>query len=796
MKTLLKKSLRSLRSARGQYLALAAVVAGAVAGYYGAHATLAGLIASRDAVYRESRFADHYFDVLSAPRSLASKLRMVPGVLDVAPRINLGVKIVRNSSARDAGRLISCENQPDIGINRVKVLEGRYLGRSRAIEPEAMIDRQYAAAHGMRPGDRIELLAKGRRTALRIVGICTGPEFLHKKKSSLEFPGWGALGIILTDGATAQSVFGAPGEVNQFLVRTVPGGEALETTERIAGILSRYGLKGDHPQKDHPSHRYIKSQITTLQLAVTLLPPWIFAAALLMQALLIRRMIRAERRQIGILKALGYDSRNIILIYAIPPLIVGISGAAAGILGGCGLKALLSTLFARAIDISIERWSINLPILLKTSLISMAAPLSAGIFSLYEIARIDPAAAFRIDLPPAQKRTLIERLLPFWSAFSGRWKMSLRSISRNPGRFVSVTLGIMICLGMLMVTLRFADSRDAMLKRHFLDENRYDYMVKLSSPISKSDMSYWSSWPEVAGMECSLEIPVKLFRSDSIGAYAETRNEVMVGLDPSGKFQKVYDSNRRALEIPRDGIILSSLAAEELSLSPGDSVVVEIKGESGSAKRSALLVQSIAEMNIGGHSIVSIAQASNLLGARNLVSAVMLRGRETSFRALEERLVRIPKISAILSQREQYQNAAKLTEAITWFSLVMTAFSLVIGGAIVYKNSLMAYIERRREIATLRVLGWTGRDIAAMLLNDVVLAFAVGLAIGLPLSFRIGSFYLRAMSTDTFLWPVVLYPGAILMSVAATGLFALTGHLLAVRRVRKLDLLAAIKSQE
>jgi putative ABC transport system permease protein len=796
MRMLLKKSLRSLRSALGQYLALAAVVAGAGAGYYGTNATLEGLIFSRDTIYRESHFADHYFDVLSAPRILAATLRAVPGILDVTPRINLSVKILRNSAARDAGRLISCENRPDIGINRVKVLEGRYVEQSGSIEPEAMIDRQYSFTHDIHPGDRIEVLAKGRRTMLKIVGVCTGPELLHKKKSSLEFPGWGGLGIILTDTETAQSIFGSPGEVNQFLVLMVPGGEALETTDKISRILRNYGLKGDYPQKDHPSHRYIHSQIQTLNLIVNLLPPWIFVAALLMQALLIHRMVRGERRQIGILKALGYNSRSIILIYAIPPLIIGILGAAVGILGGCGLTALLSALFARAIDIPVDGWGINLPLMLKTVLISMAVPLSAGVFSLREIARVDPAAAFRIELPPVQKQTAVERILPFWRALSGGWKMSLRSISRNPGRFVSVALGIIICLSVLLVTLRFSDSRDAMLKRHFVDENRYDFLVKLSSPLHETDLSYWARWPEVTGMEGSIEIPVKLFRHNSTETGLRVRNEVIVGLDPLGSFQKVYDQNRRVLEIPQDGIILSSLAADELGLSTGNRVIVEINGENGLTRRSTLLVRAISELNIGGHSIVSIEQASELLGSRNLVNAIMLQAREQGFHALEERLVRIPKISAILSQREQYQNAAKLTEAIKWFSSLMTVFSLIIGGSIVYKNSLMAYIERRREIATLRVLGWTSREIAAMLLNDIILAFAVGLAIGIPLSARIGAYFLRSMSTDTFLWPTVLYPSTSLISIAATGLFALTGHLLAVRRVRKLDLLAAIKSQE
>jgi putative ABC transport system permease protein len=796
MKMPMKKSLRGLRSALGQYLALAAVVAGGVAVYYGTNATLAGLIASRDAVYRESRFADHYFNLLSAPRSLATMLRAVPGILEVAPRISFSVKIVRKDAASDAGRLISCESQPDTGINRVRVLEGRYLTPSGSIAPEAMIDRQYASVHGMHPGDTIEVLAKGRHYMLRIVGIITSPEFLHKKSSTLEFSGWGGLGIILTDLTTAQNIFGSPGEVNQFLVRMVPGVNPFEAAGRIANILHRYGLKDDYPLNDHPSHRYIRSQIQTIGLAVTLLPPWLFIAALLMQALLLRRMIRGEQRQIGILKALGYGSRSIVLIYAVPPLMIGLLGSAAGLLGGYGLAAFLSTLLARAIDIPVDGWGINLSIMLKTVLISMATPLSAGILSSREIARIDPAAAFRIEAPPVQKRTMIERFFPFWKALPGRWKMSLRSISRNPGRFVSVTLGIIICLAMLLVTLRFSDSRNTMLERHFQDENRYDYHVKLSSPIPEESVAYWARWPEVLGEECALEIPVKLFRSDSAGMDTGARNEIMVGLNPSGTFQKVYDQNRRVLKIPQDGIILSSIAAEALRLSIGDCVVVEVNDGMERMRPTNLLIRGISELNIGGHSIVSIAQASEILNGRNLVNAVMLRGVKSNFRALEERLVGIPKISAILNQREQYQNAARLTEAITWFSWAMTLFALVIGGAIVYKNSLMAYIERRREIATLRVLGWSNREIAAMLLNDVILAYAVGLAIGIPMSVKIGFYYLRAMSTDTFLWPIVLYPSTCLISIAATGLFALTGHLLAVRRVRQLDLLAAIKSQE
>jgi putative ABC transport system permease protein len=516
MKMLLKKSLRSLRSALGQYLALAAVVAGGVAVFYGTNTTLSGLVASRDTMYRESRFADHYFEVVTAPRSVASLLRGVSDVLDVAPRISLNVKIARNGVARDVGRLISYEDHPDTGINRVRVIEGRCFEARGSAELEAMIDRQYASAHGMHPGDRIDVFAKGRKYGFKIVGVFTSPEFLHKKKSTQEFPGWGGVGIILTDLSAAQIIFGSPGEVNQFLVNMVPGGKTQETIDRITGILQSYGMKGDYSRENLPSHRYIRSQIQTLGLAVKLLPPWLFFAALLMQALLLRRMIRGERRQIGILKALGYNSRSIILSYAIPPLIIGLLGTSSGLLCGFGLTTFLSALLSRAMDIPVEGWGINLSIMLQTFLISMATPLSAGLLSLREVAKINPAAAFRVELPPVQKKTAIEKLFPFWKSLSGSWKMALRSISRNPGRFVSMSLGMMICLQMLLVTLRFADSRTTMLERHFQQENLYDYHIKLADFVPKKSVSDWARWPEVSGMESALEVPVKLFRSDAV----------------------------------------------------------------------------------------------------------------------------------------------------------------------------------------------------------------------------------------------------------------------------------------
>lgn len=795
MKMLYRKSLRSLKSIIGQCVALAVVVASGGTAYYGTTATLHGLISSRDRVYQESRFADHYFDVVSAPQSIANTLRTLPGVLDVTPRINQKVKIVRNGVARDAGRLVSCEEQSGVGINMVKILEGRRFERNGSIEPEVMIDRQYAFAHGIRPGETIDIIAKGVKCRLKIVGIATGPEFLHKKKSSLEFPGWGGLGIILTDLATAQKIIGMPGEVNQFLIRNISGEENKKVSREAADILDNYGVRGNYPREDHQSHRYIKSQIQTLELAASLLPPWIFMAALIMQAILVRRMVRGERRQIGIFKALGHDFSSIILIYSIPPLIIGLIGSVAGIGCGIGLTHLMSTLLERAIDLPVAGYGFNPQIALKTVMLSMIVPLSSGILASREIAKIDPAAAFREELPPVQKRTLAEKFVSFWKNLPSSWKMSLRSISRNRGRFISLTLGMLICLGMLLVTFRFSDSRDTMLHRHFQIENRYDYAVKFGSLLPVASLEEMKSWPEIKGIESSLEIPVKLFRIDDDGGGA-SRNELLMGLYPSGTFKNVYDLARRPLEIPNEGIILSRASARVLKLSAGDRIVVETREGMGAPRRITMLVRAVSGQHISGHSIVSINQAAEFLGERSLVNSAMIRSREADFSALEERLVRIPEVSSILSQKEQHINASNLTEAINWFSVVLAFFAMIIGSSIVYKNSMMSYIERKREIATLRVIGWTAQEIAAMLLNEVILAYALGIIIGIPIAVRIGSYYLRAISTETFSWPIVLYPSTCLISIGATGFFALAGHYLAVRRVRNQDLLETLKSRE
>lgn len=790
---LLRKSLRSLRSKLGQCVALAAVVAGGIAVYYGANTAITGLIAARNASYLESNFADYYFDLKSAPAGAISSLRALPGVLEVTRRVYMNVKIVRNGAARDAGRLIGCDG--DAKINRVTVREGRRFVPG-AQEPEVMIDHQYAVAHSLRPGDSLEIIAKGRSCRLRISGIATSPEFLHKKKSSLEFPGWGGLGIIITDMKTAQGMFGSSEDVNQFLVRYSAGADRAAINKMIQGILHQYGIIHHYPQEDHQSHRYIENQVVTISIASALIPPGIFIASLLMQSILLRRMIREERRQIGILKAIGHNTRSIIVHYSIIPLIVGLLGSLAGLFGGVCLARILSTLLERAIDLPVAGWGVNSEILIKTFFIGMTAPLSAGVIAAMEIARIDPVAAFRVEIPHISHSASSRSATPLWKMLPSSWKMSLRSISRNPGRFSSLTLGIILCIGMILVTLRFSDSRSTMLYRHFVEENRYDYHVKFYGPRPEMSISDWKNWPEIIRLESSLEIPVKLFRADSADSNRNARNEIIAALQPGGTLTRLYDQNRLPMAVPLSGIVLSPAAARILNLSTGDRVIIETREALGIQKRSTLLVKGVSGQDISGHSIVSLDQGARILGERHAINSVLIRSSAENFLALEERLVAIPEIASILNQQEQYNNASQLTEAITWFSSLMAVFAFVIGASIVYKNSMMSYIERKREIATLLTLGWNRREIGIMLLDEVILAFVLGVIIAVPLAVKIGTLYLKAISSEQFSWPTVLYTSTGLTAIIATALFAFAGHYLAVRRVKNLNLLETVTSRE
>jgi len=794
MTALQHKLVRTIRTTLGQFLALVLIVLGGVAAYYGMNTAVTRLVEAQQSYYHNTNFADYYFTVVRAPAGIIAQIRDIPGVDDANGRIQKDIKVVRAGGVYDTGRLTSYD--PANQINRLCLTSGRDLSSSSAgSNLEVLADSQYAQARGLKCGDTLPVVIDGRKLTFKIIGTARNPEFMYKIKNALEFPDLNSMVIILMPDAQMRQILGMPGEINQVLVKLSPSADERVIKEKISSLLKPYGLTASYPRRDQPSHKYVQSQVDTLVLAARLMPPGFFVVAMAMQFVLLRRLIKSQRLQIGVMKALGYENYAIMLMFTEYSLAISIVGIILGSLAGSSLAGTVAGLFGQLLDMPLPSGGFNWPVLFNVIVITILVGMISGILASWAIIRINPAEAFHAEVPATNKRSLIEQWSFIWENTNSSWKMSLRSISRNRGRFIATAGGIAVTAALILVSIYFTDSRDFLLNRYFTIENTYDCIARFDHSVKNSTVYSWGAWPEIKELEPLLELPVIIRRADHSAANALEKNETLIGLG-NHNLRAVFGEERQRLYIPADGILISAQVAKALHLQVGDPVIVETRPGFGPIRSEKLVIRGIGLQNIGATSFVSLEQANRILGSTSLINAVMIASSDSDLTSLEKRLIDVPGVNSVMRQDKQMINAVRLMSGMNYFTVSMIIFSIFMGAAIVYNNSIMAFNERKRELASLKVIGWSNETISRLLFNEILLATILGLIIGLPVGKYVGGQYLRAISSETFVWPVVVYPATYLISLVVTVCFAMAGNWLGLRRVKELDLVEVLKDRE
>jgi putative ABC transport system permease protein len=334
------------------------------------------------------------------------------------------------------------------------------------------------------------------------------------------------------------------------------------------------------------------------------------------------------------------------------------------------------------------------------------------------------------------------------------------------------------------------DSIDYMIKKQFYLDQRYDYLVRFASPVKESDLLEIERLEGVIRAEPVFELPVKVHFG------GKTQEDALQGLAPDTTLKRLEGPDGRALGVPPAGVLISERTAKKLGLREGDQVEVETLLGTGPSRRARLTVAGINRQLVGGGSYVSLEQANLVLQERHLVSGVMLKADPGRSGALEEKLDDMNGVSSISSRQKELDNFNKNMEAMVYSIAIMIIFSVVLGFAIVYNSSVISFAERKRELASLRVLGFTNSEVSGLLLKENLLQSLLGVAAGLPFGRLMGQGYVKAVSSDLFTMPVVIYPMTYLWSAVGGVFFITVAHLLAVRSVKKLDLVDVLKNRD
>lgn len=786
------KLLRDLWHMRGQVLAIAAVIAGGVATLVMSLSTYDSLLTTRDLFYREYRFAQVFTTLKRAPESVASRLAEIPGVERLETRVVALVKLeVAGFTDPVTGVLSSV---PNIGAPRLNTL---HLKRGRWPTPysgdETIVSDTFADAHGLHPGDHIHAVINGKRKALTLVGVALSPEYVYQIAPGAMFPDFKRYGVLWMGRHALAAAYDMEGAFNSVSLTLTPGANEQQVIDRLDGLLARYGGIGAHARRDQFSNRFLSEELKQLQTTATVFPAIFLGVAAFLLNVVVTRLIATQREQIAILKAFGYPHASIGWHYVKLVMAVALLGVAGGTALGVWFGRGLSGVYMDLYRFPYLEYVLQPKVVAIALAVTSIAALSGTLLAVGRAMRLPPAEGMRAETPVAYRATLLERgVLHFGlqRLFNQPTRMVLRHIERRPLKSLLTVFGIACACGLMMVGNYQRGAIDFMVDVQFRQAAREDLAVTFIEPTSGSALHELAQLPGVRHVEGFRDVPANL----RFGQYHY--RAAVFGIQPEGRLHRSLDSDLRPVRVPADGVVLTDhLANNILHVRPGDMLTVEVL--EGRRQVLQVPVLGLTKQYLGVSAYMRQDSLNTLMREGGVVSGAYLSHDPGVDKALYASLHARPRVLGIVAHAAAIRSFYDtLGEFVLFFNMVATLLAATIAFGVVYNSARIALSERGRELASLRVLGFTHGEIAFILLGELALLTLAAIPLGFLVGAGLCGILVVVFESDLYRLPLVLEPYNYALGATVVTLSALISGLLVWRQLGRLDLVGVLKTRE
>ncbi|MCX5780726.1 MAG: FtsX-like permease family protein, partial [Firmicutes bacterium] len=646
-----RKLAHFVRRNLGQFLAATAVVMIGIMAYISMNTTYYNLSQSQTQFYKDNNFADYYFQMVKAPENVVKQIETVVGVKRVTGRIQKDVPIFKPNEERATARLVSFTLPMDNELNRLTLEQGTmFTANQGGSNVEVVVDPQFAPANHISWGDNIPVVVDGKERLVTVVGAATSPEFVYPMKDAANIlPDPLKFGIFMVENRQAQQLLNMPGQINQVLLEFMPGADQAQVVDDVKAILKPYGLLGSYARKYQLSHAVLQAKLDGIH-SVSLFMPVIFLLmAAMIQFVILRRMVKTQRTQIGVMKALGYSNNQIMQHYTVYALAVSMLGAILGTGLGLLLAGGMSELFAKYFNLPGGLQSFDLKTVVYAFLLSLGIGLVAGITGSRGVVNIQPAESMRPEPPPSINQSFLEKWPLLWGSLAPGWKMTLRAIARNRGRFVATVVGVVFALSLLIMGFFYNDAIDFIMQKLFYQGETYNLTIRFNSLIADNELTNINRLDGVQKAEAFMEMPVRIHFHD------QEADEILLAYPADLSMKKLQDETGKLINVPLDGIIINQRTAQKLGLKVGDQVLVETLLPIGPIHLDTVKIVGATQQLFGGGSYINLEQANRILQESHLISGAILKVEPDKVDAVESSLNKMLGIASVLSRQKEIQ---------------------------------------------------------------------------------------------------------------------------------------------
>lgn len=787
MRNLDKKLIRDFRRLWPQALAIALVVAGGVASLVLSVGSLRSLDETRSAYYERYRFADVFASVRRAPLTLVDRIAEIDGVAAVEARITKYALLdIADLTEPATGLLVSLPEQGEPMLNVPYMRVGRMPDPGRV--NEALVNEDFALAHGFVPGDTFSAILNGRKRDLTIVGTALSPEFVYAIGPGDRMPDPRRFAVIWMPERALAAAYGLEEAFSSVSLRLLRGASEADVIDQLDELLDPYGGSAAYGRKDQTSHAFLEHGLDMLRSMATTIPPIFLIVTAFLINLVLSRLVSLEREQIGLLKALGYANGSIAAHYLKFVLAIAATGILVGSVAGAGLGVYVTELFGDFYSFPFLVFAQGPDVYLVAAGLSLAAAIVGAMRALSDAVTLAPAVAMQPASPPRYGR-----LLPAWLStrrfLPHSVTMMLRGLARHLVRSGLTTLGIALATGILIVSLFIAGSIEQLVDVTYFMADRQDASIGFVERQSSDVVMEVARLPGVLSAEPIREVPARI-RNGSV-----ERHVVISGRPPDADLSRIIDTDLQPVTLPESGLAVSAYLARILGVAVGD--VVELDLLEGQQRTVLLPVAALVEDYFGIRAMMDSAALARLMREAPSANGVNVSLETSRIDELYRTVKRMPVVAGVALQTAALANFRKsLAVTITTMASIYTGLAAIIAFGIVYNSARIALSEKARELASLRVLGFTRAETIRVLLLELALLTLLAQPPGWALGFGLSWVMSQQLAGELMRIPVTMQNLTYVVASAIVIVAAALSAVVVARRVAGLDLVAVLKTRD
>ncbi|WP_412517834.1 ABC transporter permease [Actinomadura madurae] len=787
MSTLTVKLRRDLRRRPAQLVSAAVLVMLGVALFGASYDAYRNLDTGYEALFGKYRFAD--LTVTGGDTAaIAARAGARPGVQAVTARTVADVPLRMPDGATLVGRVVGLPAAAQPAVNRVKVLDGRYLDPAA---PAGVLAEKHLADHArLEPGSEVAVWDGRAWRNLGVRGTASSPEYLWPAADRQNvLPAPGSFGVLFVPEPLARRIAGtaAPNQVAVFYT-----GAGRRDAARLDAALSAaargHGAGAALTRAEQPSNATLTEDIKGFSELAVMFPMMFLAAAGVAVYVVLTRRVARDRVVIGTLRASGFRRRTLVAHYLATGVAVGLAGSVLGVAAGLLLAGTVTRMYADAIGLPETLVSIRASTVAAGLAFGVAAGALAALAPAASAARVPPAEAMRGTVPSTRGGGLLARLQRSVPAAgrlpAGAW-LVLRGPTRQLRRTLYTMAGVVLALVLILVSWGMLDSSRATVSRQFDQVQRQDAELTLARPADAATLKALAGTKGVRAAEPSAHVPV------TINAGGREYSTTVVGLPAHTRMHRFLTPGGGERTLPGEGALIGAALKDRLGLDTGDRVGLRL----GDGRTVTTTVAGFVDEPLGTRAYATLGQVAAWAPTAG-PGTVLVRFDPGADRAAVERALSArPGVLAYTDARALEQTMDDYMDLFYVFVAVMLVFGGLLAFTVLFATLSVNLAERGTELATLRASGVGRRRLARLVTAENLLVVAAGAVPGLIAGRLATGAFLGAFNSDLMAFRTDIRPATFAWSALIVIAVAWLAQRPGLRALARMDLAALVRER-